>query len=89
MESDTLYGDYMVNLISLLMWRLNDNLVYHVFSIKIPDNLETNFTISIKWYHSQDCLHKISILLIIYCMNVHSVIAELGLHGRLLIMLLP
>ena len=70
MESDTLYGDYMVNLICMLMWRLNDNLVYHVFSIKIPDNLETNFTISIKVYHSQDCLHKISILLIIYCMFI-------------------
>ena len=41
MGSDTLYGDFMMKLI----WRLSGNLIYHIFSIKIPDNLQTNFTI--------------------------------------------
>ena len=29
MESDTFYGDFMVQLV----WRLSGNLIYHVFSI--------------------------------------------------------
>ena len=41
MESDTFYGDFMVKLI----WRLSGNLIYHVFSMKTPDNLQAYFTI--------------------------------------------
>ena len=41
MESDTFYGDFMAKLI----WRLSGNLIYNVFSVKIPDNFQTNFTI--------------------------------------------
>ena len=41
MKSDTFYGDFMVKLI----WRLSGNLIYDVFSLKIPGNLHTNFTI--------------------------------------------
>ena len=41
MESDTFHGDFMVRLI----WRLSGNLIYPVFSMKTPDNLQTNFTI--------------------------------------------
>ena len=28
-----------------LIWRLSGNLIYYVFSMKAPDNLQTNFTI--------------------------------------------
>ena len=28
-----------------LMWRLSGNLIYHVFSMKTPENLQTNFAI--------------------------------------------
>ena len=41
MENDTPYGDFMVKLI----WRLSGKLIYHVFFMKIPDNLQTNFSI--------------------------------------------
>ena len=41
MENSTFHGDLMVKLI----WRLSSNLIYHVFSINTPDNLQTNFTI--------------------------------------------
>ena len=40
MESDTFYGDLMVKLI----WTSSGNLICHVFSMKTPDNLQTNFT---------------------------------------------
>ena len=40
MESDTFCGNFMVKLI----WGLPGNLFYHVFSMKTPDNLQTNFT---------------------------------------------
>ena len=39
MESDTFYRDFMVKLI----WRLFGSLIYNVFSMKIQDNLRTNF----------------------------------------------
>ena len=39
MESDTFCGDFMVKLI----WRLSGDLIYHVFTIKAPDDLQTNF----------------------------------------------
>ena len=38
MESNTCFGDFMVKSV----WRFSDDLIYHVFSIKIPDNLQTN-----------------------------------------------
>ena len=41
MESDTLYGEFVLKLI----WRLSGNLIYHVFSMRILNNLQTNFTI--------------------------------------------
>ena len=41
MESGTFYVDFIVKLI----WRSSRNLIYHVFSMEIPDNLQTNFTI--------------------------------------------
>ena len=41
MESDTFYGDLVVELI----WRLSGDLIYHVFSMETPDNLQTNFII--------------------------------------------
>ena len=41
MESDTFYEYFMVE----VTWRLSGNLIYHVFYIKTPDNLQTNFTI--------------------------------------------
>ena len=44
MKTDTFYGDFMVK----LTWKLSCNLIYHVlkvFSMKTPDNLQTNFTI--------------------------------------------
>ena len=41
MESDTFYPNFMVELI----WRLPDNLIYHVFCMKYAGNLQTNFTI--------------------------------------------
>ena len=41
MESDTFYGDFVVKLTR----RLSGNLIYHVFSMKTPDNIQTNFTI--------------------------------------------
>ena len=41
MESDIFYGDFMAKLIC----RLSGILIYHVFSMKTPDNLQTNFTI--------------------------------------------
>ena len=28
-----------------LIWRLSDNLIYFVFSMETPENLQTNFTI--------------------------------------------
>ena len=37
MESDTLYGDFMV-----IIWRLYGNMVYHVFPMKTPDNFQAN-----------------------------------------------
>ena len=40
MERDTFYGDFMVKLI----WKLSADLIYHVFSMKIPDNLQTNYS---------------------------------------------
>ena len=40
-ETETFYGDFLVK----LMWRLFGNLIYHVFSMKTPGNLRTNFTI--------------------------------------------
>ena len=42
MESDTFYVDFMVKLI----WRYSGNLIYHVFSMKTLDNLQTNFIIN-------------------------------------------
>ena len=36
MESHTIYGDFMVK----LLWRLSSKLIYRVFFIKIPDNLQ-------------------------------------------------
>ena len=40
-----------------LQWRLSSNLSYHVFSMKIPGNLQTNFTIkSPLKYQSPHCL---------------------------------
>ena len=41
MESDTFYGNFTAK----LKRRLSGNLIYHVFSIKTPDNLQTNFTL--------------------------------------------
>ena len=41
MESDTSYGDFMAKLI----WRPSGNLIYHIFSMKSPDNLQTTLTI--------------------------------------------
>ena len=41
MESDTFCGDSMVNLIR----KLSGNLTYHVFSMKTPNNSQTNFNI--------------------------------------------
>ena len=41
METDTFYEDFMVKLIC----KLSGNLIYHVFSMKTPDDLQTNFTI--------------------------------------------
>ena len=41
MKSDTFCGDFFVK----LTWRLSDNLIYHIFSMKTKDNLQTNFTI--------------------------------------------
>ena len=42
MDSDyvTFNEDFVVKLI----WRLSVELIYHVFSMKTPDNLQTNFT---------------------------------------------
>ena len=36
MESDSVYGDFMVK----LMWRFSGNLIYYVFSIKSIINLQ-------------------------------------------------
>ena len=46
MKSNTFCVDFMVKLIR----RLSGNLIYYLLSIKIPDNLKTNFAnkISIK-----------------------------------------
>ena len=41
MKSKSFYEDFMVKLI----WRLSGNLIYHVFSMKALDNLQTNSTI--------------------------------------------
>ena len=41
MESDAFYRYFIVKFI----WRLSGNLIYRVFSMKIPDNVQTNFTI--------------------------------------------
>ena len=41
MESDTFCGEFMLK----LTWRLSGNLIYHAFSTKSHDNLQTNFTI--------------------------------------------
>ena len=41
MESDTFHGDLMAK----STWRLSGNLIYHVFSMKTPNNMKTNFTI--------------------------------------------
>ena len=41
MENDTFLGDCMVKSV----WRLSGNLIYHVFSVKTSDNVQTNFTI--------------------------------------------
>ena len=41
MNSDSFHEDCMVKLI----WRLSGNLIYHVFSMKTPDYLHTNFDI--------------------------------------------
>ena len=41
MESDALYGDVMVELIC----RLSGNLIYHVFSMKAPDDVQISFTV--------------------------------------------
>ena len=62
MDSTTFNGDFMVRL-----WRLSDNLNYHVFSMKTPDKLQTSFTIKLhkKESSSPDCLHTISILTIL------------------------
>ena len=40
MEIDSFYGNFMVKLV----WRLCGNLIYHVFSILSPENLQTNST---------------------------------------------
>ena len=40
-QDDSHQADMMVNLIR----RLSGILIYHVFSMKTPDNLQTNFTI--------------------------------------------
>ena len=48
-----------------LIWRLSDNWIYHVFSMKTPDNLFANFTINLhKKYHFPYWLHTNSILTI-------------------------
>ena len=41
MESDTFYGDFIVK----LTWRFFDNFIYHVFSMKTSDNVQTNFAL--------------------------------------------
>ena len=41
MESDTFYRDFMAKEI----WKLSGNFICHVFSIKLPDNLQNNLTI--------------------------------------------
>ena len=41
MKSDTFYGEFKVKII----WRLSGNLIHHVFSMKTPDNLQTDFAI--------------------------------------------
>ena len=58
-ESDTFYAGFTVKLIR----RLSVNLMYHVFSMKTLDNLQTRFTIKNlnKMYHSPDCLRTVSI----------------------------
>ena len=40
MESDTFYEDFVIKII----WRLSGNFIYHVSSMKTPNNLQTNFT---------------------------------------------
>ena len=55
MESDTCYGDFIVKSI----WKLSDYLIYRVFFMKTPDNIQTNFTIKSSHY-----LHTVSILTI-------------------------
>ena len=44
-KSDTFYGDFMVKLVR----RLSGNLIYHAFSIKIPDKLQSLY---ILWRHN-------------------------------------
>ena len=55
------YGDYMANLI----WVLSGNLIYHVFSMKTPDNIQTNFTITSPYKISLSALPPFSILTIL------------------------
>ena len=40
MENDTFYGNFY----GKINMGLSGNLIYHVFSIKTSDNLQTNFT---------------------------------------------
>ena len=63
MESDTFYGDFMVK---QLIWRLSCNLIHHSLSIKNPNNLQTKLPLNLhENYHSPNCIHKISVLIIL------------------------
>ena len=65
MEGDTFYGDFM-DLMMKLILRLYGS-IYHVFSMNIPDNHQSNFTIKNlhKRYHFSLCLLTVSILTIL------------------------
>ena len=52
MDSDT-FGDFMLKL-----WRLSGSLIYYVFPIKIPDNLQTNLPCNL---HKSNTLYAIFI----------------------------
>ena len=49
-----------------LIWRLAGDLIYDVFSIEIPDNLQIKLPLNLhKRYNSPHCLYKIAILTIL------------------------
>ena len=43
MESDTFPGDFIAELIC----RLSGDLIYRIFSLQYPDNVQTSFTIKL------------------------------------------